>query len=799
MCIMPSANPTHQTLEAGCSAFGLPDGWDKSCSATCEGSPGHRRFELRTSTYLRGDFPPGRAREVFETGTDSWIETGNTHFDALYSMAIREAHEDSVSEISDPEYANGEPLQLTAFETGRLWHYVWTRDLAYAADLALARFDPARTESSLFFKTSDFKSSLSADRTAQILQDTGTGGSYPVSTDRVAWAIGARRLAAELADPRDFISRAYPILRATLLHDRKLVHDPSDGLYRGETSFLDWRRQTYPDWTGTDVLAIAQSKALSTNLLHYAAMLTAAEFADFLGRDSEASDWKAWAEELKKSVLKELFADGTPSAFLLAGDTSRIAVRRRDLLGECLAVHLGVVEGDAAKALVASYPLGTFGPAVVWPQSPTAPIYHNAGIWPFVTGYYTRSAAMTGFAAGVQAGLRSLARGAAMNLSNMENLDWAHGLCWTKYEGLEGPAINSQRQLWSVAAYMSAIQDVVFGVKAGNDGITLNPCVTPAIRAEFFPGAPDIHLKNLLVKGSRHDVTLHFPGERCDAYGTPSITLNGRPAEAGSLSPTGVTNRWHVHFTAAARQGEPAPLLVSADSGKHAIFGPPVPEWIGEGVVLRDGRAELHFCCAESDALSFEIYRDGQLAASGIRETKWSDPAPVSGRFAEYALAAVYDDTGTQSHLSVSRRAVPSNSVVATPLAPDQTEALITAPETGTWLIKCWYANDAGDRETGITCGIKRIEVADESGSVRHAAHVVFPHTGGSNEFRWSSPVILELEAGRYRVRLSEDDIGMNMSYFEKNTRLTRFRGGGPEPYNKVEIRRLELSPIALG
>ena len=778
---MPRANPKHPAPDSGRCEFGSPDGWDKSCSATCEGAPGHRKFELRTSTFLRGDFPPGRVREVCETGTDSWIETGNTHFDALYSMAIREAHENSVSEISDPEYANGEPLQLTAFETGRLWHYVWTRDLAYAADLALARFDPARTESSLFFKTSAFKSSVSADRAAQILQDTGTGGSYPVSTDRVAWATGARRLVRELADPRGFILRAYPILRATLLHDRKLVRDPSDGLYRGETSFLDWRRQTYPDWTGSDVLAIAQSKVLSTNLLHYAAMLTAAEFADFLGRDRESSDWKAWAEQLKDSILKEFFAAGIPSAFLLAGDTSRIAVRRRDLLGECLAVHLGVVEGDAARELVASYPLGTFGPAVVWPQSPSAPIYHNAGIWPFVTGYYTRSAAMTGFAAGVQEGLRSLARGAAMNLSNMENLDWAHGLCWTKYEGLEGPAINSQRQLWSVAAYMSAIQDVVFGVKAGSDGITLKPFVTPAIHAEFFPEAPEIHLKNLLVRGSRHDVTLHFPTERCAAYGAPSITLNGRPAEAGSLSPTGETNRWHVHFTAAARPDEPPPVLVSADAGKHAIFGPPVPEWVGEGVVLRNGLAELHFRCAESEGVSVEIYRDGQLAASEIRETTWSDPVPVSGQFPEYALAAVYDSTGNQSHLSVSRRALPSGSVVVVPLDSDDKGTLITAPQAGTWLIKCWYANDAGDRETGITCAIKRIEVADENGTVRHAAHIVFPHTGGSDEFRWSSPVSLELEDGRYRVRFSDDEIGLNMSYFEKNTRLTRFRGGGPE------------------
>ncbi len=797
---MPTAKRPHRNQAPECCAFGSPDDWNKKCTATAEGTPGQRKFVLRTDAHLRGDFPPGCVREVCETGSDSWIETGNTHFDALYALAIREAHENSVSEISDPEYAKGEPLQLTAFETGRLWHYVWTRDLAYAADLALARFDPTRTESSLFFKTSAFKSSVPGPGAAQILQDTGTGGSYPVSTDRVAWAIGARRLASELAEPQGFISRAYPILQATLLQDRALVRDPSDGLYRGETSFLDWRRQTYPDWTGADVLAIAQSKALSTNVLHYGAMLTAAEFADFLGRDSESPDWAAHAEELKDSILKEFFTAEIPSAFLLAGNTARVAVRRRDLLGECLAIHLGIVEGNAAKHLVAGYPLGPFGPAVVWPQSPSAPIYHNVGIWPFVTGYYTRAAARTGFAAGVQAGLRSLARGAAMNLSNMENLDWAHGLCWSKYEGLEGPAINSQRQLWSVAAYISAIQDVVFGVRADNDGITLAPFVTPAIRAEFFPGSPDIHLKNLLVRGGRHDVKLHFPTEPCDAYGVPSITLNGQTAEAGScrFNNSSQTNQWDVRFTAAPHVSEPAPVVVSPDTDRQAIFGPPVPEWTGEGVVLRDGRAELHFTCAESEGVTFEIYRDGQLAASGVSGIRWSDPVPVSDCFPEYALAAVYTATGNQSHLSVSRRAVTHGSSVMVPLTRDGEAATVKLPANGGWLLRCLYANGAGELETGITCGIRRIEIRDKGGTVRHTSHLVFPHTGSDDEFRWSSPATLALAAGTYSIRFSEDEISRNMSCFEKNTRLTRFRGGGPEPYNKIKIREVELSPVSV-
>lgn len=39
--------------------------------------------------------------------------------------------------------------------TGANWPYVWTRDVAYAADLGLTPLDPARMRNTLDFKTSD--------------------------------------------------------------------------------------------------------------------------------------------------------------------------------------------------------------------------------------------------------------------------------------------------------------------------------------------------------------------------------------------------------------------------------------------------------------------------------------------------------------------------------------------------------------------------------------------------------------------------------------------------------------------
>ena len=53
--------------------------------------------------------------------------------------------------------------------------------------MGLAWLDPQRSANSLLFRLSDTRDGDGL----QIVQDTGTGGSWPVSTDRVTWIRGA--------------------------------------------------------------------------------------------------------------------------------------------------------------------------------------------------------------------------------------------------------------------------------------------------------------------------------------------------------------------------------------------------------------------------------------------------------------------------------------------------------------------------------------------------------------------------------------------------------------------------------
>ncbi len=173
---------------AGVGARAFVDDADKTEVAT-RGGPGCKRtFDLTTTAAQRDG--KAKARSVAELAGWPSLQTGSDLFDALYTQALEETREAQVGAIKDGAFQNGAALTCPTggcFETGKLWTYVWTRDTSYSMHLGLAALDPARAKASLLFKVSPRRAGFATE----IVQDTGSGGSWPVSTDRVVWALGA--------------------------------------------------------------------------------------------------------------------------------------------------------------------------------------------------------------------------------------------------------------------------------------------------------------------------------------------------------------------------------------------------------------------------------------------------------------------------------------------------------------------------------------------------------------------------------------------------------------------------------
>lgn len=757
------------------------------------------------------------------------IRTGNLGFDALFALAASEMRLDSVSQIRDGNYNGGAAIPCECFATGEKWHYVWTRDLSYAADLGLALLDPQRVRNSLDFKLSGWRKGVVIAAQAagtkdglQIVQDTGSGGSWPVSTDRVTWAFAAEEALRTLSpsERAPFARRALLALSNTIENDRIAAFDQESGLYTGEQSFLDWRDQSYAAWVPNQLAAMSTSKSLSTNVAHYQALRLAARLAREQGQAARAQRYEGWAAGLKRAINARLWLkDAGMYSSMTAGHLDGAPLHKFDWLGLALAITTGVADEEQARSILARYPHGPMGAPVIWPQQPGMPVYHNRAIWPFVTGYGLKAAAHVGNVAVADAAYATLMRGAALNLSNMENLEWLSGqplLLDEANPSLIGPVINSRRQLWSVGAYLGMVINGVFGVSALDDGIALRPFVTARLRREQFAGANEIALQDLRLHGKQIGVRLRLPAASQDEgyYAVQQIRLNGKPA-GDIIRRAQLHERNDIEIVLgkllpgqqAIRRVQDSPY---APGG--ATFGPREPA-IASLTRDKDG-ALLKF--APEQGLVYSVYRDGKLAADDLQSGEWRDRN--GSATACYALAARDKASGNRSHHSIPQCVDAGIEIgvndprIASNIAASAPDAQFSMPRIEGWgqpgdrfaverievaapgryQVQVRYHNAANLVNLGISNGMKWLAVKDAAGRTVAQGVVQMPHAPlakGNTPAVYSTPLAANLKTGRYRIEMSDF---YNMSYLDSNSSFSG-AGGGKGPYNRVDIMGVRL------
>ncbi|MYM88074.1 esterase [Rugamonas sp. FT82W] len=763
------------------------------------------------------------------------VRSGNLAFDALFALAGTEMKQDSVGEIRDGSYNGGSAIACDCFETGELWHYVWTRDLSYAASLGLGMLDPRRVRNSLEFKLSGYRDGVrpgahaagSADG-LQIIQDTGSGGSWPVSTDRVSWAFGAEEALKALApdERKAFAATALRALSNTLENDRLAVYDPADGLYNGEESFLDWREQSYASWIAGDLASMATSKALSTNAGHYKALTLAAQLAREQGDAALADKYAAWAADLKRAINQRLWqADAGMYSSLTAGHFDGAPMYKYDWLGQSLAIVTGIADRRQAESILAHYPHGPLGAPVIYPQQPGVAVYHNRAMWPFVTAFGLKAAAMTGNVAVADAAYDTLMRGAALNLSNMENLEWLSGQPMLRDRqgrvDLSGPVVDSRRQLWSVGAYLGMVVGGVFGVQTTDDGITLRPFVTARLRREAFAGSDAVTLNNLTLRGKRVQVRLSLPpAARGDGYyEVDAVTLNGKPAAASLAWPALDADNVIEIRLGKLVAGQQVKRSVAAQplAVDPAVYAPPEPRIVKleRGTY---GFPTLHLEGAGKGVV-YNIYRNGKLATQRVSARTWADRRATLPGHGEsdnlcYAVEAMYAGSGNRSHHSapvclnsgveigagdrrVQSSVAEADGRIAGWGAPADSFAVrdIKVERDGSYALQLKYRNTAHQVNLGISGGVKWMTVKDGSGAVVAQGVVALPHSPANAGPSWSTPLKAALKAGSYRLELGDF---YNMSYLQSNASYGD-AGGVKGPSNRFDIHGVRIMPLPRG
>ncbi len=603
--------------------------------------------------------------------------SSQTLVDACYNMAIA----DIVSDIRPDG----------TFRAGKEWDGVWTRDVSYAVYLSLACLDPEKSMNSLRAKV----------KNGRIVQDTGTGGAWPVSSDRQVWAIAAWEI-YKVTGNRSWLAEAYDVIAATLADDMKVTWDPAYSLMHGEQSYLDWREQTYPRWM--QPADIFGSMCLGTNAVFARTFEIASEMARELGRESEI-DYSSIHTRMVSAINDNLWIPnmGYYSEYLYC-QPYPIQSQATDNLGQSLAVIFGIATPEMSESLIKNTPVTSWGTPSVYPQIPDIKPYHNDAVWPFVQAFWNLAAGKSRNTEALCAGLAAIYRAAALFGTNKE-LFVAHN------GDYRGTAVNSDAQLWSAAGNAAMVLRVIAGMEFTADAIEFQP-VVPAI----FTGEKKI--TGLRYRNALIDITVSGTGDKIAAF-----RIDGKVAD-GNKFPASLTGRHTVEIEMADNQIKPASFNLTDQAWMPVT---PAVSWstprnarITNGDPSTNYQVYLNGTFEQQIQVNeYSLYDAQNLTAicfvpvSGERTLGFT-PRPHLFIPAGYERILEAEDFAPAGTSFITDKEKAKKFVETTVDTNTRIEFTVNVPRAGKWWADLRYANGMGPINTENKCAIRTLTVNGE-------------------------------------------------------------------------------------
>lgn len=639
--------------------------------------------------------------------------------DALYNMSLEEG-----KLAIEPD---------STFRTGAKWAGVWTRDISYSIILAFGYLEPEIAINSLMQKVNR----------GRIIQDTGSGGAWPVSSDRTTWALAAWEV-YKITGDINWLKKAYQIIKNTVDDDYKVILNKSTSLFSGESSFLDWREQTYPKWMSNMDIYVSQN--LGTNVIHYQTHVILTKMGKILGEPTEKYD--EIAANIKNGINNQLWLeDRGYYAQYLYGRHYLIPSNKFEALGEALAILYNVASEEQSKSIIENSPLTEFGVTCIYPQIPNIPPYHNNGIWPFVQSYWNLAAAKVGNEKVLSHGLASIYRASGLFLSNYENMVAETG-------DFRGTEINSHRMLWSMAGNLSMVYKVFMGIEFDENQLRIQPVIP-----KEYGGAKN--LKNFKYRNAILDIQVN-------GYGNiiKKIELDGKQLKE--------------------------PIIPSSLKGEHTIVVTMKNNNFSIGkinLVENKFTLESPVITKSNDQIIWEpivgaklynIYENGKL----IETTIHTFFKFTQGQFKEYSVSAL-DSNGFESFTCepvVISNTPPLNFELEN-FIPKATKDyvnysgngfveisnnknttisfIINISDEGDYYLDFKYSNGSGPWNTDNKCAIRSLSINNN-----YIGTVVFPQRGQDEWSDWgySNSYKVHLKKGENNIKLSFEDWNINMN-----------------------------------
>ncbi|MDE6791805.1 MAG: hypothetical protein K2J48_01795, partial [Muribaculaceae bacterium] len=626
------------------------------------------------------------------------LTTPNRMHEAIYNMGL-----DEMVNAVEPD---------TTLRTGKEWAGVWTRDVSYSILLSMAYMQSEASMISLMKKV---------DPLGRIIQDTGSGGAWPVSTDREIWCVAAWEVYKVTGD-RKWLEYIYPIMKRSLETDRQAFYNTETGLVKGETSFIDWREQSHPRWM--QCADIYNTETLSTSVVHAQAWKVLGEAANILGHKKEAAEAFAESDKIVKAINDHLWMDDKGYyAMYLYGRDNLITNPRAETLGESLAVMWDIAPSDRAMTITESNPTTPFGVTIFYPSIADIPSYHNKSLWPWVGAWWGLANAKAGNEEGVMDAIGSVFRPAALFCTNKENFNIENGDIATE--------LNSSNMLWCLSGNIALTHKILFGIDFLKDGLAFHPFVPKAL-------AGTRTLENFKYRDADLDITVSGYGNEIKSFKVndkeqkPFIAAN---KAKGKMKIEIVLADNEIPAMKVNHQAQKnAPLTPIAWLEDDVLIWNPI-EYIGEYIVVKDGRE-----VARTHATTFDASVPGEYQVIGVA----SDGTE--------GFASEPRSTRKYSYYSIDNKDNNKTSVLNIPVNVD---------DAGDYLISVNYANGNGPVNTENKCAIRTLSVDNNQSGI-----IVMPQRGRNNweEYGWSNSIKVNLTQGKHIITIDFRPENENMN-----------------------------------
>jgi hypothetical protein len=495
---------------------------------------------------------------------------------------------------------------------------------------------------------------------------------------------------------------------------------------------LDWREQTYPKWT--EPLDIYNSQCLGTNVLHYNTLKTLCQISKILKKPCDR--YEKYAQNIKEGLNKYLWLqDKKYYGQYLYGRNHMSLSPRSEVLGEALSVLVDVASPSQAQDIVTNTPVLPFGASMIYPNIVDVKTYHNNSNWPFVQAYFNLACAKEKHGSRLSHGIASIYRAAALFGTNKENFTAPTG------DPIETEinAVNSDAELWSIAANLTNVYRIFFGIKLHADSISF----TPFIPKEYVGQKT---LKNFIYRNSRLDITINGVGSTIKEF-----LVDGKATNVFSL-PASLTG----NYTLVINMSNELPADKSVNiTTNHFTTTTPKPS-------LSTDKKSLTWPVVKG-ADSYEIFLNGTNVANTKTNT-W--PINIETNYKAYQVRAI-DVHGFTSFLSEPvtvysprdevkvdlGKASKSNEVSFINLTTmENTTVLIkvTIERDGWYFIDFKYANGNGTIESENKCGIRTLLVENKK------FPIIFPQRGMNawNNWGFTNSAKSHLTKGIYDFKL---------------------------------------------